>query len=135
MTIPHVSCYNPCLFLFPKHSPILPPHHNANKLRLCARSAVRNWGREELNFFLFRHQSWSEEKKAFAQTFFPDTARAIGKWIDDCGLFIFGYLVREFWQEIIRLHLERGTPLEDEVWVASIFHLSINALTPRTVEV
>ena len=51
------------------------------------------WNAEERDLFLFRHALWSEEKKAWARDNFAPIARSIGKWIDDCGLFVFGYLV------------------------------------------
>ena len=90
----------------------------------------RHWNVEERRLFVERHSSWSSEKRAYADDAFIRIARRIAKWIDDCGLFIFGYLVRLFWQKIVELHQKRHTSLEDEIWVTSIFHIDINVLRP-----
>lgn len=88
-----------------------------------------HWSEDELRLFLFRHASWPKEKLDYAEVMFPAIAKSIGKWIDDSGLFIFGYLVRQFWTEIVRLH-RGGAPLEDEIWATSVFHMDINVLSP-----
>ncbi|PJE64050.1 MAG: hypothetical protein COU90_04220 [Candidatus Ryanbacteria bacterium CG10_big_fil_rev_8_21_14_0_10_43_42] len=90
----------------------------------------RNWSNEERDLFLLRHALWPEEKRSWARDNFVPTARSIGKWIDDCGLFIFGYLVRRFWEEIVRIHQEESGSLEDTIWVTSIFHVDVNELKP-----
>jgi hypothetical protein len=89
-----------------------------------------HWSDDELNVFLFRHSSWPDKKQEYARLMFPQIARSIGKWIDDSGLFIFGFLVRQFWEKIAKLH-KGGEPLEDEIWVTSIFHMDINVLSPK----
>lgn len=90
----------------------------------------RAWLKTEERRFLARHPSWPREKKAFAKELYPILVRKIAKWIADSGLFIFGYLVREFWSEVVKLHKERNSPLEDEIWVTSSFHVNVDVMTP-----
>lgn len=54
---------------------------------------------------------------------FQSIARAAAKWIDDCALFIFGYLVGNFSQNV----LDRNKK-EEEIWVASFFELTLNVI-------
>lgn len=51
------------------------------------------------------------------------------KWIDDCALFVFGYLVRKFWKEVVK---QRSR--EDEIWVTSFLNLDINAVKPGKIK-
>jgi hypothetical protein len=89
------------------------------------------WAEPEFERFFQRHASfWSKKKEEFARKLYKRLAPKMAKWIVDCGLFIFGYLIREFWNRIVELNKNRGTPLEDEIWVASVFHLSINVMKP-----
>ena len=90
-----------------------------------------SWSDEECRRFLRDHSAWERDpaRKAFAEELYPVLAKRISKWIDDCGLFVFGYLVREFWQKIVELHEQEGKPLEDEIWVSSIFHTNVNLMT------
>ena len=90
-----------------------------------------SWGEVDRDRFLVWHQKWSEEKKRFAHELYPILVPAIAKWVADCGLFIFGYLVRKFWIRIAELHAIENIPLEDEIWVTSIFHMDINVLKPK----
>ncbi len=92
-----------------------------------------SWSDEECRRFLRDHAAWERdpERKAFAEMLYPILAKRISKWINDCGLFIFGYLVREFWQKIVDLHEQEGKDLEDEIWVSSIFHINVNIMTHR----
>jgi hypothetical protein len=89
-----------------------------------------HWSNEERDLFLFRHAAWSDEKRSWTRDNFMPIARSIGKWIDDCGLFIFGYLVRNFWERIVDLHREEGTPLEETIWIINMFHIDVNELKP-----
>lgn len=88
------------------------------------------WDEEERERFLARHVMWNRETKKFARVLYQELAPKVAKWIADCGLFVFGYVVREYWQEVVQLHRKKGAPLEDEIWVASIFHLNINVMEP-----
>ena len=90
----------------------------------------RHWSDGERDLFLFRNASWSESRKNWTRDNFVSIAVSIAKWIDDCGLFTFGYVVRQFWEEIVRIHQQEGGKLEDEIWVSSIFHVDINVLKP-----
>lgn len=87
------------------------------------------WGTAEQERFLTRH-TWTDERRAFAERYYRRVASAIAKWIDDCGLFVFGYLVRLFWLNVSELQITEGRKLEDEIWVASIFHLNVNVIRP-----
>ncbi|HVS79889.1 MAG TPA: hypothetical protein VHF05_02830 [Candidatus Paceibacterota bacterium] len=90
----------------------------------------RVWEEIEFQRLLQRQSFWNEKKTEFARELYIILAPKMAKWVVDCGLFIFGYLVREFWNKIVDLNKKRGAPLEDEIWVASIFHLSINVMAP-----
>lgn len=49
-------------------------------------------------------------ERVFAENHFATITREAAKWLDDCVLFIFGYLVRNFWRAVLDL----GTR-EDEI--------------------
>ena len=87
-------------------------------------------GEDELAQFVQRHQYFTPEQRAFARTLFPLMARKVTKWIDDAGLFVFGYLVRSYWEKTLQLEQKYGDNIEDEIWVTSIFHLNVNVLQP-----
>ncbi len=91
-----------------------------------------HWSQEEMDRFLSRHGEWGPEKRSYAKRHYKRLAGAITKWIDDCGLFIFGFLVRELWKCVVDIaKIEPGRKLEDEIWVSSIFHFNINVMKPR----
>ncbi|HYH68097.1 MAG TPA: hypothetical protein VD866_25600 [Urbifossiella sp.] len=73
--------------------------------------------------FLAEHPQWPGEALRWASEHYRPLARAVAKWIDDCGLFLFGYLVRHFSERVLR----EGSR-EDEIWVASIFSATINVV-------
>jgi hypothetical protein len=91
------------------------------------------WSDAEMNRFLNRHDEWKGTKKyEYARRVYKRLAAAITKWIDDCGLFIFGFLVRELWTSVVKAaEAEEAEKLEDEIWVSSIFHFNINIMKPR----
>jgi hypothetical protein len=90
------------------------------------------WGEGEMQRFLARRSDWSPEKRRYAKRLYKELAATITKWIDDCGLFIFGYLVRALWNQIVFLtQIGEEAKLEDEIWVSSIFHFNINVMKPR----
>jgi hypothetical protein len=91
------------------------------------------WSDAEMSRFLERHEKgWSPEKYRYAKRIYKQLAAAITKWIDDCGLFIFGFLVRELWTSVVKAaEAEEAEKLEDEIWVSSIFHFNINVMKPR----
>lgn len=85
------------------------------------------WDRAEQERFIARHEPMPDHKRAFATEFFEPAVKEAAKWIDDCALFIFGYLVRTFWIEVLA-----GKIQEEEIWVTSFFNLSVNVV--RRVE-
>ena len=90
------------------------------------------WSKGEMNRFLMRHSDWDLKKTRYAKRLYRELAGAITKWIDDCGLFVFGYLVRALWNQIVLLaRTGEEVKLEDEIWVSSIFHFNINVMKPR----
>ncbi len=91
------------------------------------------WSDGEMGRFLGRHQEWKADKRRYAEENYKRLAGSITKWIDDCGLFIFGFLVRELWKRVVQVaEAEEGKKLEDEIWVSSIFHFNINIMKPRS---
>lgn len=82
------------------------------------------WGVEEKARFIERHKPISDSKQAFAETFFESIVKEVAKWIDDCALFVFGYLVRIFSENVLKEQLT-----EEEIWVTSFFDLNVNRVT------
>ena len=85
------------------------------------------WSEAEQAQFISRHQPWPEHKLAFAQQHFADIAKEVAQWADDRALFVFGYLVRKFWEQVIAEKM-----YEAEIWAASNFDQLLN-VTPRVV--
>lgn len=81
------------------------------------------WSRKQKENFLAFHAPWVQYKREFVDQYFEPVAKEVKKWIDDTGLFIFGYLVRRFWKSVIA---EKGK--EEEIWVTSFFNLGINVV-------
>lgn len=81
------------------------------------------WSTQELGRFLARHEPMPEHKRVFAEEFFELAVKEASKWIDDCALFIFGYLVRTFWKGVLA-----GKIREEEIWVTSFFDLTVNVV-------
>lgn len=81
----------------------------------------RAWSRQEKSRFMASLEPWARQKREFAQEYFEPIAKEVSKWIDDCALFIFGYLVRRFWTQVVERQLS-----EDQIWVTSFFNLNIN---------
>lgn len=79
------------------------------------------WGDDEKARFIDRHQPISLPKLTFTENFFEPIVKEAIKWIDDCALFVFGYLVRIFSENVLK---ERLT--EEEIWVTSFFDLNVN---------
>ena len=85
------------------------------------------WERAEQAAFLQHHQQWSKQKRAFVQKHFADIVKEIGKWMNDCALFVFGYLVRRFTESVLAEKM-----LEEEIWVTSFFNLTLNVVQRST---
>lgn len=81
------------------------------------------WGKEAQKDFISRHRilARNKVKLAFAKQYFAPVAKEVDKWRDDCALFVFGYLVKKFSEQVI---FKGGK--EKEIWVASFFNLTIN---------
>lgn len=85
------------------------------------------WAPSERDRFLTQHRHWKtpqlRHKYDFARQYFVDIAREAGHWLDDCALFVFGYLVRRFGQQVL---LQREERQEAEIWVTHFLDLSVN---------
>ena len=81
------------------------------------------WEREEQVRFIKEHEPWKKEKLAFAKQYFAPVAKEVAKWMDDCWLFMFGYLVRQFSERLLSV----GYP-EEEIWVTNFFNLTVNIM-------
>lgn len=83
------------------------------------------WGKEEKAQFMARHKPWPKKKELFAKKHYTDIAVETGKWLDNREIFVFCYLVRNFWKEVVREGMR-----EDEIWVTSLFDLVLNVVKP-----
>jgi hypothetical protein len=79
------------------------------------------WDAAELDRFLAEYTGWSSESVHFAKNHYVTLAKEVDKWIADCGLFLFGYFVRQFSARVLAEQKH-----EDEIWVVSFFNPSIN---------
>lgn len=86
-------------------------------------SHVPRWHREELKKFMRDYGPFTKQKGAFTKKYFEPVAREIFKWRGDWFLFVFGYLVRQFAQELAQRKKE-----EEEIWVASFFNLTVSVV-------
>jgi len=107
------------------------------------------WDDEKFESFIARFPQWSKEQKSYAKKRFVPIANDINIWIDDCGIFLFGYVIHNIWTEIVKMNQEglevrksnakerrknrkyqpapqKRTHLEDEIWVTSIFRYDVN---------
>lgn len=81
------------------------------------------WSKHEQARFMAHHQPWPKKKRAFSEKHFAAIAKEVKKWVDDCALFVFGYLVRQFAENVLRKKLH-----EEEIWVTSFFNLTVNVV-------
>ena len=81
------------------------------------------WGADERERFLKDHSAWTKQKRIFAKKHFVDIAKEAQKWVDDCCLFLFGYLVRKFWQNVVAKQ-----EYEEEIWATSLFSMNLNVI-------
>jgi len=88
------------------------------------------WGKEEQAQFIARHKPWPKQQLAFAKKYYADIALETGKWLDDREIFVFCYLVRNFWRKVVREEMR-----EDEIWVASLFDLVLNVVKPTKPDI
>lgn len=83
----------------------------------------KGWSQAEMAHYLARHKPWSRQKRVFVQRYFPSIAREVAQWTGDRALFIFCYLVRQFWEQVLEEQM-----YEAEIWVASSFDLQLNVI-------
>lgn len=81
------------------------------------------WASAECKLFLRDHTSWTRKKRAFAEKHFMTIAKEAQKWVDDCCLFLFAYLVRKFWENVIAEEM-----YEEEIWVTNLFTMNLNVI-------
>ncbi|HYT93068.1 MAG TPA: hypothetical protein VEL76_30400 [Gemmataceae bacterium] len=82
-----------------------------------------SWAPSEKERFLAEHRHWPESQLAFAEQHFDAVAREVEKWTDDCGLFVFGYLVRKFSKNVLVQKMS-----EEEIWVVSSYDPCLNVV-------
>ncbi len=83
----------------------------------------KGWSKTEMAHYLNRHAPWAKQKRAFVQKYFTDIAKEAAQWTGDRALFIFCYLVRQFWEQVLKEEM-----YEAEIWVASSFDLQLNVI-------
>ena len=83
------------------------------------------WGKEEQTQFMARHKPWPKQQGAFAKKYYAEIALEAGKWLDDREIFVFCYLVKSFWEKVVKEGMR-----EDEIWVTSLFDLVLNVVEP-----
>lgn len=81
------------------------------------------WDKKQYDEFFERHKPWPKRKLEFTNKYFTLITKEIQKWLDDCMLFIFGYLVGQFSESVLRENLP-----EEEIWVSSFFNLTVNVV-------
>lgn len=59
------------------------------------------WDKTEQSRFIKEYEPWTKEKLAFVKQYFAPVAQEVAKWMDDCWLFMFGYLVRQFSERLL----------------------------------
>ena len=55
--------------------------------------------------------------------YFEPVAKEVQKWIDDCAPYLFGFLIKKFWENIGLKGFS-----EDEIWAGSFFGLGLNVI-------
>ncbi|MDP3735018.1 MAG: hypothetical protein Q8R39_01165 [bacterium] len=84
------------------------------------------WGEASRERYLAAHEPWEDQgKRRFVERYFTRVCQDVGKWIDDCALFVFGYLVRKFSQP---QHVLDIAGIEEEIWVMSFFDMTLNVV-------
>lgn len=96
--------------------------------------SLHPWATSERDRFLAQHRHWKtpqlQHKYDFARHYFSDIAREAEHWLDDCSLFVFGFLLRKFGQKVLQ---QREEKQEAEIWVTHFLDLSVNVTArPRS---
>lgn len=81
------------------------------------------WNPSAKERFLARYEPWPEDRRTFTERYFVPIGKEVAKFIDDRALLVFGYLVRNFWKEVIA----QGRR-EEEIWVANIYNVHVNVV-------
>lgn len=84
---------------------------------LCA------WSPGEQEKFLAQYSHWPADHLAYARQHFQAVAKRVTRWMDDCALFIFGYLVRAFSERVLREKMS-----EKEILVVSFLDPYVNVV-------
>lgn len=79
------------------------------------------WDKPWQDKFLAEHSSQPPDKKRFTEDFYAPTVKEVCKWIDDCALFVFGYLVKIFADNVLAEKL-----YEKVIWTISLFNMTVN---------
>jgi hypothetical protein len=82
-----------------------------------------SWAPSEKARFLAERDHWPAAQLAFAERHFEAVAKEVEKWTDDCGLFVFGYLVRKFSRNVLTQNMS-----EEEIWVVSSYDPCLNVV-------
>jgi hypothetical protein len=84
---------------------------------------ITRWDESEFTRFVKEYEPFTESKMVFAEKYFEPVAHEVYQWIVDWFLFIFGYLVRQFSEELAK----RGQP-EQEIWVTLFTNLIVSVM-------
>jgi len=79
------------------------------------------WSKKEKQRFVHLHGPLPKYKQQFLDTYYEAVTKVAKRWVDDTGLFVFGYLVRRFWVEVLK---QKRT--EEEIWTVSWFNANLN---------
>jgi hypothetical protein len=79
------------------------------------------WSAGEKRRFTRLHGSWPHYKRVFLNNYYEPITKEVKQWVDDTGLFVFGYLVRRFWREVLEQQMN-----EEEIWTVSWFNVNLN---------
>lgn len=84
------------------------------------------WSKEGKDQFMKWHDAWFKQEKrkmTFAKQHYSAIAAETIKWVDDRALFVFGYLVRKFWQRVLKEKIK-----ESQIWVTNFFDMVLNVV-------
>jgi hypothetical protein len=79
------------------------------------------WRPGERQRFFRVHGSWPRHKRSFVEYHYEAITKEVKKWIDDTGMFVFGFLIRKFWEHVIQ-----SKSREVEIWTANFFNMNLN---------
>lgn len=96
---------------------------------------INLWDPSEKARFLKEHEHWRDtdslrEKYKFAEEHYCEISKEAQHWLDDCSLFVFGFLVRKFAQEVLKQEEDKQ---EEQIWVTHFLDLSVNVTARSNV--